>query len=174
MCTLFIAEGGAFFTPAIVRVPAHNFVAQPLRDNELIASIKPIEQNVSFLVDTGADVTCLSALDADRLSLETRFLEPAEGIIGVGGTCQTFMLTDIEIGFIDRVTRDRIWFHIEQLSCAYVMDEKGLKMPSLLGLDILSRFDISSDRQRSIAKLKRIATALGEYRIVSRPLHPSK
>jgi hypothetical protein len=54
------------------------------------------------------------------------------------------------------------------------MDEMGLKMPSLLGLDIISRLDISSNRQKGIAKLKRIEAAPGEYRIVSRPIPQSE
>lgn len=170
MCKLFISEDGTFIAPAIIRVPAINFVAPVLRDNELVAAIKPIEQNVSFLVDTGADVTCISSLDADRLEIETRFLRPAEDVIGIGGRCRTFKLTDIEIGLIDKLTEDRIWFHIEQLQYVYVMDEKGLKMPSLLGIDMLRRFDISTNRKRRTANLKRIATVPGEFRIVSRAL----
>ena len=170
MCELFISEDGTFIASAIIRVPARNFVAGPLRNNELVAAIKPIEQNVLFIVDTGADVTCISSLDADRLQIETRFLEPAEGVIGVGGRCRTYKLVDIEIGLVDRYTNDRIWFHIEHLECAYVMDEKGLKMPSLLGNDVLQRFDISSSRKKGSAKLRRIATAAGEFRTVSRLL----
>jgi hypothetical protein len=168
MCQLFISDDGMLIAPAIIRIPAINFVAPILRGNPLITSIKPSEDNVAFIVDTGAQITCLSGLDADRLHVETRYLERAEDVIGVGGTCGAYRLRNIEIGLVDDVTPDRITFHIEKLEYICVID--SLKMRSLLGMDLLSKFDLSTDRRKSAASLVRITDAPGEYQIVSREL----
>jgi hypothetical protein len=159
---------GHFLTSAIIRIPALNFVAPVLRNNPLVMSMAPVEANIFFLVDTGADVTCISALDANKLRIEMRYLELAGNVIGIGGKCGTYRLTNIEIGLPDKVTQERINFHIEELDFVYVIaDNEGLKMPSLLGLDILRRFDIQSDRQGHSAVLKRISGAPGNFRITS-------
>ena len=168
MCKLFITEEGRIVAPAIIRIPAINFVAPLLKGHELISSIKPREENIPFIVDTGAEVTCLSGLDAERLQIETRYLEPATDVIGVGGKCNAFRLDDIEIGLIDDITDDRVRFHIEKVQSICVIS--SLKMNSLLGNDVLARFNISTDRQKKVAVLERIAAAPGEYRIVSRPI----
>lgn len=123
-------------------------------------------------MDTGAQRTCLSGLDADRLNIEVRYLESAGDVIGVGGTCSAYKLKDIEIGLIDNITPNRINFHIEKLEYICVID--SLKMNSLLGNDLLIKFDISTDRQNSIASLSRITTAPGEFQIVSREFPKAK
>lgn len=175
MCKLFADSNGHFLTSAIIRIPALNFVAPVLRDNPLVKSMEPIEDNIFFLVDTGADVTCISALDANKLRIETRYLEQAGNIIGIGGKCGTYKLTNIEIGLPDKVTQERMNFHIEELDFVYVMeDNEGLKMPSLLGLDLLKRFDIQSNRQGLFAVLKRISGAPGNFRITSQSLKKNK
>jgi len=125
---------------------------------------------VSFIVDTGADVTCLSFVDARNLEIETRYLEQDKGVIGIGGECCTFILKDIEIGLLDSITKDEVQFHIEKIAVTDVLDEKTPKISSILGNDILKRFDIVTDRVKGEATLKRIPTVPGKYRIVSRPL----
>ena len=110
MCKLFITDNGTLIAPVMIRIPAINFVAGILRNNPIVTSIKPIEDNVAFIVDTGAQVTCLSGLDADRLHIESRYLEPAQDVIGVGGTCSAFKLSNIEIGLIDKIEGNRIVF----------------------------------------------------------------
>lgn len=167
MCKLYITGDGTIITPAIIRIPAVNFVAPSLKEHAVINSIEPTEENIAFIVDTGAQVTCLSGLDAERLQIETRYLEPAMDVIGVGGSCKAFRLDNVEIGLIDNITARRVNFHIERLQGICVID--SLKMTSLLGNDILARFNISTDRQRNVAVLDRIPTAPGEFRIVSRP-----
>ena len=168
MCRLYITDDGTIIAPAIIRIPAINFVAPILRDNPLVTAIKPTEDNVAFIVDTGAQVTCISGLDADRLHIESRYLEPAQDVIGVGGTCSAFKLSDIEIGLIDKIESDRITFHIEKLDYVYVLGD--LKMMSLLGTDLLRKFDLVTKRSTSSAELKRISSAPGEFHIVSREI----
>ncbi len=119
-------------------------------------------------MDTGAQITCISGLDADRLHIESRYLEPAQDVIGVGGTCSAFQLNDIEIGLIDKIEGSRITFHIEKLDHIYVL--VSLKMSSLLGTDLLQKFDIATKRSTSSAELKRISNASGESQIVSREI----
>ncbi len=166
MCRLFITDDGTIIALAIIRIPTINFVAPILRNNPLVTSIKPTEGNVSFIVDTGAQITCISGLDADRLHIENRYLEPAQDVIGVGGTCSAFELSDVEVGLIDKIEGSRITFHIEKLDPIYVLDD--LKTPSLLGTDLLQKFDICTKRSTSFAELKRISSTSGKFQTVSR------
>ncbi|GAG14911.1 unnamed protein product [marine sediment metagenome] len=154
-------------TSAIIRVPASNLVAPPLRDNPLIASMEPTEGFIFFLLDTGADITCLSFLDARKLGIETKYLEQDDNIIGVGGECCAYKLNNIEIGLIDEITKDRVQFHIEGVEIINVLDEAAPKMPSLLGNDILKRFDIATIREKGKVTLSRIKSIPGKYRIAS-------
>jgi len=170
VCKLFIAEGGDLVTPATISIPARNFVAPILRDEELIHSIEPIEGHLFFLVDTGASVTCISHGDANRLAIETRYLEPAGDVTGIGGKCKIFKLGNVEIALIEKLTEDRIWYHIEELEQIYVMDKTATKVPSILGMDLLQKFDISTKRERDTASLARLETVAGDFRITSRTI----
>lgn len=172
MCRLFIADDGTLLAPAIIKIPAVNFIAPIFRNSPFVTSTKPIEGAVEFIVDTGAQVTCVSGLDADRLHIESRYLEPAQDVIGVGGTCSAFTLNDIEIWLIDKIEGSRVTFHVEKLNHIYVL--VSLKMKSLLGTDVLQKFDVITERSASSAELKRVSSASGEFRTVSRRIVKTK
>jgi hypothetical protein len=161
MCKLYVSDAGTIYAAAIINISPINF-----KKHACESPIEPTEENIEFIVDTGAQVTCLSGLDAERLQIDTRYLEPATDVIGISGMCNAFKLNDIEIGLVDEFTAGGVNFHIEPLENICVINT--LKMHSLLGNDILARFDISTDRQRNIAELKRITSAQGNFRIVFR------
>jgi hypothetical protein len=161
-------------TPVVISVSAKNLVAPKLKGSELVRRMEPIEGNVFFLLDTGADVTCLSFLDARKIGIETRYLEPDESVIGIGGECCAFKLEDVEIGLIDDITEDRIQFHIEKVNYINVLGESSPKLPSLLGNDILKKFDITTQRSKGFLTLQRLRKTSGEFRIVSREINPAQ
>ena len=157
MCLAFLGDDGAMGTSGIIKFPAFNFVAPHLRNHKSIQTIQPTEGYIFFVLDTGADVTCLSFLDARKLGIDTRYLDTDEDIIGIGGKCCAYKLYDIELGLYDRhIAVRQAQYHIERISVINVLDETSPKLPSLLGNDILKRFDIITDRKNGIAELKRL------------------
>lgn len=161
MCKLYVSDNGLIFAAAIINISPINF-----KEHTPTSPIEPTEENIDFIVDTGAQVTCLSGFDAERLHIDTSYLEPATELTGISGTCNAFKLVDVEIGIADEFTARGINFHIETLQNICVIET--LKMRSLLGNDILARFDISTDRQGNIAELKRIPSAPENFRVVFR------
>jgi len=170
MCIVFISPDGAMGVSAWIRISTKNLVAPVLRSHPLIKQMEPIEGEIFFILDTGADVTTISAIDARRLGIETKYLPATEGVVGVGGQAQAFRLDDVEIGLPDKFTPRRIQFHIEKLERADVLEEKTPKLPSILGNDLLKKFNIKTYREKGYAELKRIPKMSGEFRIVSIPL----
>ena len=168
MCRLVITEIGMLFAPAIIRIPALNFITPSLRNNAP-TNIETYENNIVFMVDTGAQITCISGLDAMKPGIETSYLEAYDDIVGVGGNCKAYKLEDVEVGLIENISSDQISFHIEKLDKICVID--SLKMMSLLGIDLLKRFDLETKRSKAEAYLKRCADAEGKFRIISKKFH---
>ncbi|MBN1160680.1 MAG: retroviral-like aspartic protease family protein [Dehalococcoidales bacterium] len=169
MCRLVITEIGTLLAPAIIRIPTLNFVAPSLR-NDNLTDADTYENNIVFMVDTGAQITCISGLDAMKLGIETFYLEASDDIVGVGGSSKAYKLKNVEIGLIENISRDKISFHIEKIDQICVID--SLKMMSLLGTDLLKRFDLVTKRSKDEAYLKRCVDAEGKFRIISKKLPP--
>ncbi|MFQ6026748.1 MAG: retroviral-like aspartic protease family protein [Dehalococcoidia bacterium] len=91
--------------------------------------------SVEFLIDTGADRTTLSPVDARRIGLDVTPLPQGLPSTGVGGRAST--------GNIDSVlTLDSF-----SASLTLTIIETPLPIPSLLGRDILSRFALFLDER---------------------------
>ena len=98
-----------------------------------------------FLVDSGASVTTIADSDAARLGIDYGQLERLpEGIMGVGGEVETFVIPSVTMVF---TAEDRI--HEEEMERVYVLrhgatdpvlQAKIERIPSLLGRDFLNRY----------------------------------
>ena len=106
------------------------------------------------------------------MNIEIAYLKPAQDVIGVGGKCKTYVLDDVKIGLVDSIKDTRITFHIEHLERIFVLD--SLKMTSLLGMDFLARFDLSTKRDKKTASLKRLSGAPGEFELISQELKKTR
>lgn len=164
MCRLIIASDDRLSTDAILRVAPN-----PPHWSRAIAG------NISFLIDTGADVTCLSALDAERFQIYTDNLEEAGPIAGLNGSVMSYKLPEVQISFIDEIANGFIKYHIEEIDYIRVAELPGEsdeppKIFGLLGLDIMRFFDLSTDRENNIAYLKRIRLQEGKYRYARLPM----
>ena len=117
---------------------------------------------ISMAVDSGASVTVISESDAILLEIDYALLKHSpHGFTGIGGSCDRYLLNDVTLSF--KVTDKE--YHIEKVESISVMkheiheekcpecghewvpreDEKrasALTLPSLLGMDVLSRFNI--------------------------------
>ena len=122
-------------------------------------------RTISFLVDTGATCTIISATDATRLGLSydgwwrpTRNNKPLprapEDGIGVGGPLKLYELDNIYITLISHTngSQER---HTEYIDKIYVASPKYQDY-SLMGMDLLKRFRLLVDPSGLMVDLTRI------------------
>lgn len=104
-----------------------------------------IHGDVSFLVDTGADSSLLSATDALQIGLDFTSIVRTSEAQGIGGIVTSYVEPAL-IVFSD--PGDAIWVYREDLEILPPDDgkrgvrdpEESLKLPSLLGREILDRW----------------------------------
>ncbi len=107
---------------------------------------------IRFVVDTGASSTIIADKDALRLGLDYSKLQQSEGILGIGGAdVEAFLLKGVSIIFRDSKSS----YHVERLDKIrvlrhYARDVKQRRLmrriPSLLGVDILKKYQIRYDK----------------------------
>ena len=98
-----------------------------------------VQHTVSFLVDTGADRTCLHYPDVSLARVDSRLLEEVgDGAVfrGVGGTADYFV-TPARVDFLDRPDRKILSYDIGLYIAASA--QLDMNRPSLLGRDILDQ-----------------------------------
>jgi hypothetical protein len=116
---------------------------------------------VWLLADTGASRTTL--LDRDRriLGIPSEALEPALlPLVGIGGSVRSFLVGDVEITFPsnegDVLLRRDVW--VVKHNLAELPPEEVariLRLPSILGRDLINRFHFTCDYEAGIVQLKR-------------------
>ena len=116
---------------------------------------------VWFLVDTGASRTTLLDRDTQLLSVPIRALVPSSlPIVGIGGSVRSFLIQGVEITLRseegDFTLRQDLWVvqhDLEQLPPEEVA--RILRLPSVLGRDLINRFHFTCDYQAGIVQLRR-------------------
>ena len=112
-----------------------------------------IHETLEFLVDTGASRTTICDKDAIKLGIDFSMLEKlGEGMLGVGGVVNTYVLKDVKLVFRREDERS----HVESFERIYVLkhavlDEKILRLPSILGRDMLNKYLFVYDNKRGKA-----------------------
>lgn len=100
---------------------------------------------MSFLADTGADVTMIMPMDLVRFSVTFPQLQNACEIYGVGGKAEAFkedaIVTFVEPGFGLRIYTVEIQI--------MKPNQHIMNCPSLLGRDIMSKWNIAFDRSNN-------------------------
>jgi hypothetical protein len=116
---------------------------------------------VWFLADTGASRTTLLDRDVRLLGISAVALEPALlPVVGIGGSVRSFLARDVEITMAsdggDVVLRQDLW--VVQHDLAQLPPEEVsriLRLPSVLGRDVINRFRFTCDYQPGIVQLER-------------------
>lgn len=109
-------------------------------------SFRNYYDRITFLIDTGATKTSILDSDARRIGIELSDLERSKkGVAGIGGIAQAFVAKKATLVF----TSDRREIEIE-LDEIYILKHKRLddwtkRLPSLLGRDILNKYDFVYD-----------------------------
>lgn len=116
---------------------------------------------VWLLADTGASRTTLLDRDIRVLGVPAEAMEPALlPIVGIGGSVRSFLVRDVEITLAsdggDISLRQDLWIvqhDLERLPSEEV--SRILRLPSLLGRDLINRFRFRCDYQSGIVQLER-------------------
>ena len=113
-----------------------SFTGKPFVKARVIIPRLGVQREVEFLVDTGADRTCLNHRDAVNMGLFPEILRGSEitHAEGIGGASQYFR-EDALLEFID-VDDGQFHGHTLSLLIADLSDAPSL-IPSLLGRDVL-------------------------------------
>jgi len=116
---------------------------------------------VWLLADTGASRTTLLDRDVRLLGIKAENLEPALlPIVGIGGSVRSFLVRDVEVALVadegDVVYRQDLWVVQHDLSQLPPEEvSRILRLPSVLGRDLINRFHFSCDYQAGIVRLER-------------------
>jgi len=113
-----------------------------------------------MLADTGASRTTLLDRDVKLLRIPAEALEPALlPIVGIGGSVRSFLVRDVGITAAsdegDVVLQQDIWavqHDLGQLPPEEV--SRILRLPSILGRDVINRFHFACDYQAGTVQLK--------------------
>ena len=108
-----------------------------------------ISTDVPFLLDTGADSSCLHFRHTRRLAVPESSLGNKSSVEGVGGTAAYYSEPAIVTFSYGFGRTDEVSYYID-LDLSYSDDT--LEMPSLLGRDILDDWHIEYSRKRNLLR----------------------
>ena len=121
-----------------------------------------IKRPLHFHIDTGASVTVLLDKDASYLGMDVESLKRAERKIGgLGGLINTYIIEDAKLffGTVDgRVIEEKLCLFVGVHDLSKLSQEEKLlimRMPSLLGRDVIYRYRLVCDRNRDEVYLER-------------------
>jgi len=112
-----------------------------------------IHETMEFLVDTGASRTTICDKDAIKLRIDYSKLESiSEGMLGIGGIVNAYILRDVKLVF----RREDEKSHVEDFERIYILkhailDEKIMRLPSILGRDMLNKYSFVYDKRHERA-----------------------
>ena len=113
------------------------------------------------MADTGASRTTLLDRDVRLLGIPIEVLEPALlPIVGIGRSVRSFLARDVEITLAsdegDVVLKQDLW--VTQHDLGQLPPEEVariLRLPSVLGRDLINRFHFTCDYQTGVVQLER-------------------
>ncbi len=116
---------------------------------------------VWFLADTGASRTTLLDRDARLLGVTAAALEPSLlPIVGIGGSVRSFLVRNVEMTLVsdegDFALQQDLW--VVQHDLAQLPPDEAariLRLPSVLGRDLINQFQFSVEYQVGTVRLTR-------------------
>ena len=102
-----------------------------------------LEEEIDFLIDTGAIRTAILDRDAKRLGIDFNNLPKQKyKMTGIGGPVETYSIKDAMLAF----SADKDKRHAETLEVLVLrhaeVNEKIERLPSLLGRDIIGKYHL--------------------------------
>ena len=124
---------------------------RPVVEGNLTLPRFGVERNITFLVDTGADATCIHPRDGTLAAIPFDQLENAVTSNGVGGPA-TYFRERAVLEFLDGDARAFHSYEVDVLIAKPAADPMHSINPlhSLLGRDIIDRWRMVYDRTEGI------------------------
>ena len=117
---------------------------RPYIEGRLVLPNLNISGDISFLVDTGSDVTYLHPNDGIRLNIDYGQLSGDEESIGTSGISHSFVETAI-VAF----SEPKRFLYAYNLSLVIApVDPEIMSLPSILGRDILDQWQMTYNPQK--------------------------
>lgn len=117
---------------------------RPYIEGRLLLPRLGLSADVSFLVDTGADATVLMPADVGQMGLDVGQLTNRSESVGVGGRSRQFV-EPAAVMFLE----DGRQLHAYFIDLRIAEGAELLRLPSLLGRDVLDRWRMVYDPQRA-------------------------
>ncbi|NAZ24804.1 MAG: hypothetical protein GU357_03470 [Thermofilum sp.] len=121
-----------------------------------------IRGTIYFLIDTGASTTVLLDKDVNFLGIDVRRLKRAERDIGgIGGLISTYVVEDASLFFRTEdggVVEEKLQLLVgrhELSGLSYIERALIMRLPSLLGRDVIYGFKFVCDRYHNEVFLER-------------------
>lgn len=116
----------------------------------LISESMEIDETIEFLVDTGASRTTMLDKDAIYLGLDyNKLTKYKENLSGIGGSISTYVIEDASLILGDAQMDLPVFVGkhpIEKMSKEESI--KILRIPSLLGRDVINKFRLIFDKEK--------------------------
>ncbi len=113
---------------------------RPFVEGRLALPSLRVDRSILFLLDTGADITCLHARDSSRAQIPFNALRNTTYTRGIGGASRYFCETAV-ISFSDG---PQTRYYVVELHIAEP-SEANENLPSLLGRNIINKWYIQYD-----------------------------
>lgn len=122
-----------------------NTSGRPYLEGRLYVKRLNIRADVSFLVDTGSDVTCLHPIDGIRVNLDYSQLTGDSESIGTSGLSHSF----VESAFVV-FSEPKHFLYVYRINLHIApVDPEIMTLPSILGRDILDRWRMTYSPQKN-------------------------
>lgn len=128
-----------------------------------ISNAFDMKKSIEFHIDTGAGKTTIGILDAFNLMLDQSQLTEEHTVTGISGDAKAREIEDVLLVFRNEPSDFKESFHIEFI-------DKILYLPtspySLLGRDVLDRFEVSYCKRPEKITLSRNDQGEGSYLVI--------
>lgn len=145
--------------------------SQPVIEASIVFPSLEIGHEVQFVVDTGADATCVTKLDSMDGAFHPSKLPEGITVLGaetegVGGVSNDYFINEPALLSFEEFNenRERFSLHIEYLPGIRVSEGSPM---NLLGRDILHRFRMEYDPIKQVIDLQRDNYGGGRYECIS-------
>ncbi len=126
-----------------------NTTGRPYVGGRLLLPRLRLSTNLSFLVDTGADISTLMPADGLKMGIDYGSLISSTVVGGMGGYSECFQESAV-LGF-DEPNRNLLRYYFITLLIPKAQPDL-MKLPPILGRDVLDRWHMAYDPSRGTLK----------------------
>ena len=126
-----------------------NTTGRPYVNGRLLLPRLQLSTNLSFLVDTGADLSTLMPADGLTIGIDYQALINSRVVGGLGGNARCFQEAAVIV--FDEPNRTLIRSYFITLIIPQVHPDL-MRMPSIVGRDILDRWRMNYDPSKNVLK----------------------